>query len=89
MPRSYVKEETADGVAKSKYRRRKVVRTRESWKEDEVCMGLMHCVKTRRKVNIGLVLGHFYVQNISVGTAYGARNCRFLSETKFSRQCNL
>jgi len=86
-----MKEKTVDGVTESKYRGRKVVRTnsRESWKEDEVCKGLMHCVKTRRKVNIALVLGHFYVQNISVGTAYGARNCRFLSETKFSRRCNL
>jgi len=64
MPRSYVKEETGDGVTESKYKGRKVVRTnsRESWKEDEVCTGLMHCVKTRRKVNISLVLGHFYVQ---------------------------
>jgi hypothetical protein len=70
IPRSYVKEETADGVMESKYRGRKVVRTnsRECWKEDEVCTDLMHYVKTRRKVNIGLVLGHFYVQNISAGT---------------------
>jgi hypothetical protein len=87
MPRSYVKEETADGVMESKCRGREVVKTnsRECWKADEVCTGLMHCVKTRRKVNIGLVLGYFHVQNISVGTTYGARNCRFLSETKFSR----
>lgn len=91
MPRSYEKEETADGVTESKCRERKAVRTnsRDCWKEDEVCTGLMHCVKTRRKVNIGLVLGHLYVQNISVGTTYGARKCRFLFETKFSRQCNL
>ena len=87
MPRSYVKEEMADGAMESKYRGRKAVRTnsRVCWKEDVVCTSLMHCVKTRRKVNIGLVLGYFYVQNISVGTTYGARNCRFLSETKFSR----
>jgi hypothetical protein len=92
MPRSYVKEEEkADGVMESKCRGRKVVRTnrRECRKEDEFCIVLKHCVKTRRKVNIGLVLGHFYVQNISVGTTHGARNCRYLSETKFSRQCNL
>jgi hypothetical protein len=48
------------------------------------------CNLNTPRVNIGVVyVGQFYDLETSVGSSYVVRNCRALSETKFSRRWNL